>query len=127
MSDDTPVLAVANASAWSQWLAERQQSEGVWLLLAKKGTVEPTRLTYDEALEEAIRYGWIDGRLGKVDDRTFRRRFSPRRPGSAWSKRNLRSLSVSSQKAEWCPPEWLLSNVPRRTEAGGEPMRANEQ
>ena len=90
MSDEVPVLTVADASAWSQWLSENEhQSEGVWLVLAKKGTVKPTRLTYDEALEEAIRYGWVDGQLAKRDERTFRRRFSPRRPGSGWSKRNV--------------------------------------
>jgi uncharacterized protein YdeI (YjbR/CyaY-like superfamily) len=89
VSDEVPILTVADAATWSQWLAANERkSEGVWLVLAKKGTVEPTRLTYDDALEEAIRYGWVDGQLAKGDDRTFRRRFTPRRPGSAWSKRN---------------------------------------
>lgn len=90
MSDEVAVLAVADVSAWSRWLTENEhESEGVWLVLAKKGTVEPTRLTYDEALEEAIRFGWVDGQLAKGDERTFRRRFTPRRPNSGWSKRNV--------------------------------------
>ena len=90
MSKEVPVITVADAATWSQWLTENEyESEGVWLVLAKKGTVEPTRLTYDEALEEAIRYGWVDGQLAKGDERTFRRRFTPRRPGSSWSKRNV--------------------------------------
>jgi uncharacterized protein YdeI (YjbR/CyaY-like superfamily) len=46
-------------------------------------------LTYDQALEEALCHGWIDGQLAKRDERTFRRKFSPRRPGSSWSKRNV--------------------------------------
>ncbi len=54
-----------DADAWRFWLGRHQaESAGVWLVLAKKGTKEPTRLTYDEALEEALCHGWIDGQLG---------------------------------------------------------------
>jgi uncharacterized protein YdeI (YjbR/CyaY-like superfamily) len=61
----------------------------VWLVLAKKQVTEPTRLTYDEALDEAICHGWIDGQVGRRDERTYRQRFTPRRPRSSWSKRNV--------------------------------------
>ncbi len=88
--DDTPVLRVADAKAWSEWLRDQgTRSEGVWLVLAKKGTKGATTLTYEEALEEAISHGWVDGQLAKGDERTFRRRFTPRRSGGAWSKRNV--------------------------------------
>jgi len=88
--DDAPVLTVANARAWSRWLAKNSDNAtGVWLVLAKKGTTDPTSLTYDEALEEALCFGWVDGKLAKGDDRTFRRRFTPRRAAGAWSKRNV--------------------------------------
>ena len=90
MAEDAPVLTVADMVAWSSWLADHvDQTSGVWLVLAKKGTTEPTRLTYDEALEKALCHGWVDGQLARGDDGTFRRRFTPRRPGSAWSKRNV--------------------------------------
>ena len=90
MRQDVPVLIVADAQRWSRWLAEHgRESKGVWLVLAKKGTVEPTSLSYDQALAEAICHGWVDGQLSKGDEQTFRRRFTPRRPGSAWSKRNV--------------------------------------
>ena len=86
---ETPVLTVADARSWSEWLRNQgRQAEGVWLVLAKKGTTDPTTLTYEEALEEAICHGWVDGQLAKGDERTFRRRFTPRRSG-AWSKRNV--------------------------------------
>ena len=65
------------------------ESAGVWLVLAKKGTTEPTTLSYDEALEEAICFGWIDGQLKSRDDATFRRRFTPRNARSPWSQRNV--------------------------------------
>ena len=61
---------------------------GVWLVLAKKGTTDPTTVSYDEALDEAICFGWIDGQLGRRDSATFRRRFTPRKARSPWSQRN---------------------------------------
>lgn len=90
MADDLPELLVPDAPAWRMWLeAHHAQPTGVWLVLAKKATVAPTRLTYDQALDEALCFGWIDGTLGRRDDATYRQRFTPRRPGSPWSKRNV--------------------------------------
>ena len=61
----------------------------MWLVLAKKGTTEPTSLSYEQALDEALCHGWIDGQLRRRDERTFRQRFTPRRARSTWSKRNV--------------------------------------
>lgn len=89
-SVDLPELMVADAAKWRTWLSRHHaDSEGVWLVLAKKGTTRPTALTYDAALDEAICFGWIDGQLGRRDDATFRRRFTPRNARSPWSKRNV--------------------------------------
>lgn len=89
-SVDLPELVVADAAKWRTWLSSHHtDSEGVWLVLAKKGTTRPTALTYDKALDEAICFGWIDGQLGRRDDTTFRRRFTPRQARSAWSQRNV--------------------------------------
>lgn len=124
MSDEVPVLTVADASAWSQWLTENEhQSEGVWLVLVKKGTVEPTHLTYDEALEDER--AEVGGQLAKGDERTFRRRFTPRRPGSGWSKRNV-ALADRLVK-EGCLAEWPRWSVPWWMAAGTGPTRANER
>ncbi len=80
---------MADLAAWRGWLENHaSDSDGVWLVLAKKGTTRPTSLTYDQALEEALCHGWVDGQLARADAGTFRRRFTPRRRGSAWSKRN---------------------------------------
>jgi uncharacterized protein YdeI (YjbR/CyaY-like superfamily) len=84
------VLVVADASAWRAWLVEHDsESDGVWLALAKKGTVSPTSLRYDEALEEALCSGWIDGPKRSIDDLVFGQRFTPRRRTSLWSARNV--------------------------------------
>jgi uncharacterized protein YdeI (YjbR/CyaY-like superfamily) len=58
------------------------------LVLAKKDTTSPTSLTYGQALEEAICFGWIDGQVRRRDERTYFQRFTPRRVRSRWSKRN---------------------------------------
>ena len=86
---DLPELLVGDAGEWRRWLsAHHADSLGVWLVLAKKGTVDPTTVSYDEALDEAICFGWIDGQLGRRDTATFRRRFTPRKARSPWSQRN---------------------------------------
>lgn len=87
---ETPELLVADVAAWHAWLAgNHATSPGVRLVLAKKGATEPTRLTYDEALPEALCYGWIDGHLTQRDNLTYRVRFTPRRARSSWSQRNV--------------------------------------
>ena len=87
---DLPELLVADGSEWRSWLSRHHsKSQGVRLVLAKKGTTHPTTLSYDEALQEAICFGWIDGQLGRRDNTTFRRRFTPRNTRSPWSQRNV--------------------------------------
>jgi uncharacterized protein YdeI (YjbR/CyaY-like superfamily) len=89
MADELPELIVRDAAAWRTWLAgHHADPAGVWLVLAKKGTEKPTSLTYDQALEEALCHGWIDGQAGRRDEATYRQRFTPRRRRSGWSKRN---------------------------------------
>ncbi|WP_254678280.1 YdeI/OmpD-associated family protein [Curtobacterium sp. SGAir0471] len=88
MDDDDLVLP--DAAAWRAWLDEHEDDpDGVWLVLAKKGTTEPTSLTYDQALDEALCSGWIDGQKRGRDTATFRQRFTPRRRASLWSQRNI--------------------------------------
>lgn len=89
MTADSPELVVRNRSAWRRWLAKHYgQADGAWLVLAKKGTTEPTSLTFDEALEEALCHGWIDGQARRRDETTYLQRFTPRRRRSTWSQRN---------------------------------------
>jgi uncharacterized protein YdeI (YjbR/CyaY-like superfamily) len=89
MADELPELIVRDAAAWRAWLAKHHADPtSVWLVLAKKGTEKPTSLTYDQALEEALCHGWIDGQAGRRDEATYRQRFTPRRRRSVWSKRN---------------------------------------
>ncbi len=90
METEAAELIVRDARAWRRWLtSNHRQPTGVWLVLAKKGTIAPTSLTYDQALEEALCHGWIDGQKGRRDGDTYRLRFTPRRARSPWSRRNV--------------------------------------
>jgi uncharacterized protein YdeI (YjbR/CyaY-like superfamily) len=76
---------------WRQWLRKNHgRDTGVWVRLAKKGT--RTGIGYAEALEEALCWGWIDGKIRRQDDRYFAQWFSPRRPRSVWSLANRRTV-----------------------------------
>jgi uncharacterized protein YdeI (YjbR/CyaY-like superfamily) len=88
--DQIEELLVLDAAAWRAWLAVNHSAAGVvWLVLAKKGVSAPTSISYDQALEEALCQGWIDGQVRRRDDATYRQRFTRRRARSAWSKRNV--------------------------------------
>jgi uncharacterized protein YdeI (YjbR/CyaY-like superfamily) len=85
---DLPVLGLAGKAAWESWLAEHHASSpGVWLKIAKKSSGSPG-LSYPEALEIALCFGWIDGQKGGLDDEHWLQRFTPRKRGSRWSKIN---------------------------------------
>jgi uncharacterized protein YdeI (YjbR/CyaY-like superfamily) len=83
-----PVLAFATVRAWSEWLeANHASSRGVWLKIAKKGA-RTASVTYAEALEGALAWGWIDGQKGTFNDMWWLQRFTPRTAKSPWSKIN---------------------------------------
>lgn len=82
-------LAVPSAAAWEQWLEEHHAdtSEGVWLRLSKKADPNPG-ITYVEAVETALCFGWIDGQGRKNDEWSSWQRMTPRRARSPWSRIN---------------------------------------
>ncbi len=88
MAPDLPVRSFPSAEEFADWLEEHHASSaGLSLKLAKKGSGIPS-VTYEEALDAALCYGWIDGQRGRHDDEWFLVRFTPRRARSRWSKRN---------------------------------------
>ncbi|WP_075008944.1 YdeI/OmpD-associated family protein [Stigmatella aurantiaca] len=85
---ELPVMAFAHPRAWTAWLdAHHASSKGVWLKLAKKGSGVAS-VTYAEALEVALAWGWIDGQRKGHDKAAFLQKFTPRGPRSIWSKIN---------------------------------------
>ena len=90
---ELPIIPFATPQAWADWLDENgSEAAGIWIKLAKKDSGVPS-ITYHEALEEALRYGWIDGHKKGLDEMYWLQRFTPRRPNSKWSQ-------VNREKAE---------------------------
>jgi len=85
--DDLPIHLFAGPAELEAWLEENPDGDGVWLKIAKKGTPEPS-VTYAEALELALCFGWIDSQKRGLDETHFLQRFTPRRPRGRWSKIN---------------------------------------
>jgi len=87
-ADDLPVVPFPSAADWEAWLDEHHAgAAGVWVQIAKKSTGIPT-VTYAQAVDAAICFGWIDGRRAGMDETWFLQRFTPRRARSRWSKIN---------------------------------------
>ena len=83
-----PVLLMTSPQAWEDWLAAHHaEPHGVWLQLVKKGSGLPS-LSYAEALDAALCYGWIDGQKKPYDEPYWLQKFTPRRPRSLWSRVN---------------------------------------
>lgn len=83
-----PIVAFESAQAWESWLSEHHpSSKGLWVKLAKKAAGIPS-VTYDELVEVALCYGWIDGQAGAYDDSYWLQKFTARGPRSKWSKIN---------------------------------------
>src|SRR3954468_12003775 len=96
-------LIVADAEALRAWLsANHATSPGVWLALTKKGGTVTT-LTWQHAVDEALCFGWIDGQARKRDDETSWIRFTPRRPRSVWSQRNIANVARLEERGRMLP------------------------
>ena len=93
MSDAIPTL-FKNAKAFETWLKKHHATQdGLWLKIAKRGADEPS-VTYPEAVEVALCWGWIDGQKKRLDDQHFLQRFTPRRARSLWSKINVDKVTA---------------------------------
>ena len=101
---EDPILEVGTRAEWEKWLERNHaKSPGVWLRLAKKGATKPS-VTYAEALESALCYGWIDAQKRSESDTTWLQRFMPRRPRSIWSKINREKALALISSGRMKPP-----------------------
>ncbi len=91
-SPDIKIFYPATRNEWREWLSENFERESeIWFVFPSKDAKE-TGVTYNDAVEEALCFGWIDGRAGTLDDVHQLRRFTPRREGSAYSQPNIERL-----------------------------------
>lgn len=93
-----------SARDWERWLERHhERDEGLWLELAKKGAPFTT-VTYAEAVEVALCWGWIDGQKGSIDDARWKQRFTPRTAKSIWSKINCGKAEALIAAKKMRPP-----------------------
>jgi len=103
LADAGPTL-FSNARAFEAWLRKNHaRSDGLWLKIAKRGASEPS-VTYAEAVEIALCWGWIDGQKKGLDDQHFLQRFTPRRARSIWSKINVDKVAALVAAGRMQPP-----------------------
>jgi uncharacterized protein YdeI (YjbR/CyaY-like superfamily) len=99
MTGDVVLLTFANRAEWRAWLQDHHhQSAETWLVFFKKG-VRQGSLTLDEAVQEALCFGWIDGKLRSLDRARYSVRFTPRRADSVWSISNIQRVEKLIQQA----------------------------
>ena len=102
-SPELRLLPFESKKKFADWLAKNHdKSAGLWLKIAKKATGIPT-VTYHEALDVALCYGWIDGQKGSFDEQYFLQKFTPRRPKSIWSKINVEKVEGLIASGEMKP------------------------
>jgi uncharacterized protein YdeI (YjbR/CyaY-like superfamily) len=107
MKSDYQIIAFKDYGLWRRWLQENHAKvDGVWLRLYKKASDIPT-VSYAEALDEALCFGWIDGQKKSYDELSFLQKFTPRRARSMWSKRNIEHIT-RLKKAGQMKPSGLL-------------------
>ncbi len=86
-------LVVASRTEWRRWLAQHHADhKEIWLVYNKKASGKGG-ISYDESVEEALCYGWIDGLTKRIDEMTYTTRFTPRRPGSNWAESNVTRIA----------------------------------
>ncbi len=100
---EQPIVHFASRAEWASWLEqEAESSGGVWLQIAKKDKGGES-VSYAEALEEALRFGWIDGQKRRFDEEFWLQRFTPRRVGSRWSQINREKAQALIEAGRMAP------------------------
>jgi uncharacterized protein YdeI (YjbR/CyaY-like superfamily) len=109
-------LYVKDRKQWRSWLAQYgQQTKEIWLVYPKKHSGK-VRIPYDDAVEEALCFGWIDGTTGKLDADRYVQRFTPRRPTSRWSPINIRRVRKLIAEGKMTPIGIRAFRPERKTE-----------
>ena len=101
--ENLKILAFKSPTAFRNWLEKNHAtSDGIWLRVFKKDSSEKS-ISYGEALDQALCYGWIDGQKKAHDDRSWLQKFTPRRPKSRWSKNNIQHVECLINSGEMTP------------------------
>lgn len=110
-----PVVYPQSIVEWRTWLEENHTSvKSVWVLMFKKSTGIPS-ITYNEALDEALCFGWIDSKSNKRDDQSFYQIFSPRNPKSNWSRVNKNKIALLEKQGKMASKGREMVELAKRT------------
>ena len=97
-------VRVRNRDDWRRWLAKHHaDKKEIWLVYYKK-TSGKQGISYDESVEEALAYGWIDGQIKTIDEQSYAGRFTRRKPTSNWSESNIARVKKLLAEGRMAPP-----------------------
>jgi uncharacterized protein YdeI (YjbR/CyaY-like superfamily) len=114
-------LYVTDRTRWRRWLARNHRTaDEIWLVFYRKDSGRP-RIPYNDAVEEALCYGWIDSIVKRLDDQRFAQRFSPRRPGSQLSATNRERISRLQAAGKMMRAGWAAVGISPQTTCAGLP------
>ena len=110
-------IDLSTRGQWRRWLAENhdQEKKGIWLVFNKKATGKPS-LEYEESVEEALCFGWIDSIIKRIDDDKYCRKFTPRKEGSRWSNTNKKRVGKIIKEGKMT--EWGLAKIEAAKRSG---------
>ncbi len=96
--DSAEMVYCATREEWRDWLeGNHDKCKGIWLIYYKKGSGKP-RVPYDDAVEEALCFGWIDSTVKRIDEEKYAQQFTPRKPDSGWSESEHAAHGAADQR-----------------------------
>jgi len=114
-----------SAHEWRSWLAENfEKSSGIWLIYYKKATAKPS-MNYEESIEEALCYGWIDSIIRKIDNEKFAHKFTPRKNTSKWSESNKSRVKNLIEQKRMASPGLTKVSIAKENGMWDKPDRPN--
>lgn len=101
--EDQPIIPFASQQVWEQWLEQNHlEANGVWIQFYKKNSGIAS-VTYPEAVDSSLCYGWIDAQSKSIDELSYKQHFTPRRSKSIWSKRNIENIARLTEAGRMKP------------------------
>ena len=119
----TQTFTAPDRAAWRDWLAEHGDRETeVWLVYYKAGTGQPT-ISYEDSLEEALCFGWVDSLIQKIDEEKYARKFTPRKAGSKWSELNKHLVAKLVREGRMTEAGLAKADFPLHEASSSRPRR----
>jgi uncharacterized protein YdeI (YjbR/CyaY-like superfamily) len=116
-------LSVKDRQEWRSWLRKNAaKREEIWLVYYKKAS-DQSGISYEDSVEEALCFGWIDGKIQKIDELRYGRRFTPRKPNSQWSKSNIRRVERLTAEGKMTAAGLASSSAAHRVQTTPMPTR----